>query len=874
AAMEAIEPAEKGMLHLFDEARGKLVPRSSVGFALETIEAAHFTPGEGYTGWVFAHKRPLIVGDVRTDPRTKPIDLPEVHQERSALCVPLVSGGKAIGTLTLDNVTQPHAFDQGHLDLLSIFASQAAAAIRNARLHEETERRASRLKAVNRIARRASSSLRLDDLMEAVYAEIDRVFKADAFFLALYDSEQQELDFRLLVDEGVRESPLRRALKPGLTASVVTQGAPLLILDYERQREDLPPAEAWGTEKITRSWLGVPMQVSDQVVGVISVQAYLPFAYGDEEQQMLSTIADQVAVALEKTRLYEESQRRASQAALLYEASRHVTSQLEPDAVLDTVVSAVRDSFDYHNVILFLLDERNRDPEHARLRLQSISGAYARILSPNLSLAMGEGMIGQAAATGEAQLSNDVSTNPHYVRKGEEDTRSELAIPIKSGQGVIGVLDLQDDELGAFDQLDLTTLETLSTQIAAAIEKARLFQTERERSAQLATVSNVAESISSTLDPDTVLGRTVEMITDAFGYDHASIMLLDEERGELVLRASAGRFKGEIPPDFRPSLGEGMVGWVAQHGESLFTNDVSQEPRYVPLCLSETKSELDVPLKYRDRVIGVLDLQSAQAGAFNEHDILAMEALAGHVAAAIENSRLFELANKRVAELRAVRQASLQLTSTLELEPVLETILEHALNLVSADDAHVFLYDGEELSFGAALWDGQRHEEPIDTIRPQGLTYKVARRGKRIVVSNAMSDPLFEDRRWEGAIVGMPLTIGQEVQGVMNVAYQCPHTFSDEELWVLDLLADQAGIAIRNARLYDEARDRALEQETLREAALVLTTALERDEVVDRILAQLQEVVPYDTASVQLLQDQLLEIVGGRGFPNLDELLG
>jgi PAS domain S-box-containing protein len=893
SAIEAIGPAEKGTLHLFDEERSELVVRASVGFSSETIEAAHFAPGEGYTGWVFANQQPLVVDNVKTDPRTKVIDLPEVHEERSALCVPLTFGGEATGTLTLDNVTRTEAFTHAHLNLLSIFASQAAAAIRNARLHEETERRASRLRAVNRVARRANSLLHLDDLIEAVYEEIDATFEADAFFLALYDREEHELEFRLSVDEGIREPPRRRSLEPGLSASVVTTGKPLLIHDYEQEREDLPPAEIWGTDKISRSWLGVPMRAGGEVTGVISVQAYRPFAYGDEDEQLLSTIADQVAMTLEKTSLYEESQRRANQAALLSEAGRHVSSELEPDVLLDTIVSAVRDSFDYHNVILLLLEEGSKrhpgSAPHAgekRLWMQSIAGAYVDVLPPDISLAIGEGMIGYAAASGETQLSNDVSTDPHYVRKAEEDTRSELAVPLKSGDRVIGVLDLQDDELGAFDGLDVTTMETLATQIAAAIENARLFQAERERSAQLATVSKVAESISSTLDPDEVLRRTVEMITEAFDYYYASIMLLDEKSGDLVFKAGAGGFVGQTPVEFRQRIGEGMIGWVAHRGETLLANDVSQEPCYIPAYLVETKSELDVPLKYRDKVIGVLDLQSKEFDAFNEHDVMAMEALAGHVAAAIENARLFGVARRRVAELRAVRQASLQLTSTLELEPVLETILERALNLVSADDAHVFLYDEDRLAFGAALWEGERHEEPFDAIRPHGLTYSVARRGERIVVSDAMSHPLFEDRRWDGAIVGLPLTIGDEVQGVMNIAYQRPHAFTDEELWALDLLADQAAIAIRNARLYDETRDRALEQETLREAALALTTALERDEVVERVLAQLQRVVPYDTASVLLLRGDrassaavgsstpAVDVVGGRGFPNLSEIVG
>jgi PAS domain S-box-containing protein len=868
-AIKAIDPADKGTLHLLDEEEGELVVRASVGFSPETVEAARFAPGEGYAGWVFANQQPIIIGNVKTDPRTKPIGLPEVEEEKSALCVPLVFGGKAIGTLTLDNVSRFDAFSKAHLDLLTIFASQAAAAIRNARLHEETQRRASRLASVNRVARAASTSLRLDDLIEAAYQEIDATFEADAFFIALYDEQTEELDFRLSVDEGVRAAPWRRALEPGLTASVVTTGKPLLIGDFEQERERLPPAETWGTEKISHSWLGVPMRTGERVTGVISVQAYRPFAYGEEEQQLLSTIADQVAGAVEQARLHEEARRRATQASLISEVGRHVSGELEPDVLLSTIVSTIHEAFDYHSVILFLLDG-----EAERLTMQSIAGAYVDILPDDLSLALGEGMIGYAAANGETQLSNDVSTDPHYVRKATEDTRSELAVPVKSGDRVIGVLDLQEDELDAFDELDVVTGETLSTQIGTAIENARLFQAERKRSAQLAAVSRVAESITSTLELDEVLERTVELISKAFGYYYTAIMLVDEDTSELFFGACAGGASGKIPFGFRQGLGEGMIGQAASSGDTVLANDVSQESHYFPAFLTETKSELDVPLKYRGEVIGVLDLQSRQLGAFDEHDVMAMEALAGHVAAAIENARLFEVANQRVVELRAIRQASLELTSTLELEPVLEAILDSALGMVSGDDAHVFLYDGEKLEFGAALWNDKQQGEPYSEPRPHGLTYTVAQQGERIVVPDVTGHPLFEDTGWNGAIVGLPLTMGGEVQGVMNVAFQRPHRFTDDELWVLELLADQAAIAIRNARLYDEARDRALEQETLREAALALTTALDRDEVVTRVLAQLQRVVPYDTASVQLLRDGQLEIVGGRGFPNLDSLLG
>ena len=176
-------------------------------------------------------------------------------------------------------------------------------------------------------------------------------------------------------------------------------------------------------------------------------------------------------------------------------------------------------------------------------------------------------------------------------------------------------------------------------------------------------------------------------------------------------------------------------------------------------------------------------------------------------------------AEKRLAEFQALRQATLHLTSTLELQPVLDAILESAMSLIPADDAHIFLYDGGKLSFGAALFDGEQQKEPYASTRPEGVTNTVAQSGEIIVVNNVMEDPLFDNRRWDGAILSMPLKIRKEVLGVMNVAFEQPHVFSKDELRLLGPLGDQAAIAIHNAHLYEQAQQEITERKRA-EAAL------------------------------------------------------
>ncbi|RME46506.1 MAG: diguanylate cyclase, partial [Chloroflexi bacterium] len=212
-----------------------------------------------------------------------------------------------------------------------------------------------------------------------------------------------------------------------------------------------------------------------------------------------------------------------------------------------------------------------------------------------------------------------------------------------------------------------------------------------------------------------------------------------------------------------------------------------------------------------DRVIGLVELDDeVREREFTSDQIRLSQALADHAAIAIENARLFEAERKHSQELEALHEASLRLTSKLELQSVLEAILDYALRLAAATDAHIFLYDGERLSFGAALWANGQEESPYIEPRPEGLTYTVARTGKRIVVDNVNRHPLFKDWPWGGAIAGLPLRIGGQVCGVMNVAFDKPHTFEEDELRVLELLADQAAIAIRNAQLHAEVQALAI----------------------------------------------------------------
>jgi len=269
----------------------------------------------------------------------------------------------------------------------------------------------------------------------------------------------------------------------------------------------------------------------------------------------------------------------------------------------------------------------------------------------------------------------------------------------------------------------------------------------------------------------------------------------------------------EIPPVFKKDDWIGMVDLDHQPEslESIVKTVQSRYPEKAFLLISK-----EVYPESSPTVPGIY---------FIDHDSLSCSLFIPFLAALAEKSGLINAnlqvetnLNQRLSELLLIRKASLHLTMNLSLDSVLESILESAMELVTADDTHVFLYEHGVLSFASALFNGHQQRKPFMNPRPEGITYKVAKEGEKIVVNSMMNHPLFEDLSWEGSIVGLPLKIGNTVLGVMNVALKRAHEFTINEIRALEFLAEQASIAIQNAKLYEQAQQEIVDRKKAEEA--------------------------------------------------------
>jgi PAS domain S-box-containing protein len=248
-----------------------------------------------------------------------------------------------------------------------------------------------------------------------------------------------------------------------------------------------------------------------------------------------------------------------------------------------------------------------------------------------------------------------------------------------------------------------TARQTLENEMA---ERKRVEADLEQRALQLGLINEISRQIASVLDIGALLDKAARLIQEHFGYHHVGLFTLDLEHSELLMRAKAGEYIQSFPPNHRLKLGQGMVGWVGQHGEKLLTNDASVDTHYVNLYpgVIPTRSELSVPLRISNQIVGVLDIQSPEANAFHTSDILVLETLADQIAVAIENARLYQTVQNELVERKRMEQQIMRTERLAAMGNLAATLAHEIKNPLQAIQSYL------ELVMDFTLEMGERDE--------------------------------------------------------------------------------------------------------------------------------------------------------------------
>ncbi|MGE5141544.1 MAG: GAF domain-containing protein, partial [Rudaea sp.] len=514
----------------------------------------------------------------------------------------------------------------------AIFLLMAAALVeiafvlqRYADVQERIEHRTDELAALNEFSQAVSrAGFDTDRVIELLMEYAQRVSIADCYRLELLSAEHDRVQVCVESRGGRLEwKREEQPLSPALSA-LRASPASLLIRDLEKER---PPFEA--NEQVegkpARSAIYLPLLSGIEVTGLLTVLGARPGQLSRQAWRNLSSLTTQAAIALENSHLYSIERRRATQLALVSEVSRQVAQFLDLDELLQQVVREIRDRFGYTNVHIFAPNENNELVFRASTHpdLQKWQAASERIPS-------GQGIAGWVLMTGEPLLAPDVSQEPRYLSGpvGLLNTHSELAVPLKVGSRVLGVLDVQSEEVGRFGHEDLFVLGTLAAQIGIAIEDARLYAGQKEEAWYLNVLLQVSENLAGTATLDEALETVVRITPILVGVARCAIFLYDRSDNALYAARQYG-LDAELEDRFRQlrfRMDDSAPGALAElwNSRQPVTVDTREPGRYDDSVARSfgLESVLLTPLIFRGELVGAMVVdQGPSPRRFSAHEI-------------------------------------------------------------------------------------------------------------------------------------------------------------------------------------------------------------------------------------------------------------
>ncbi len=834
-----------------------------------------FPMGKGLTTRIIESGQPLLFGTAQEMNEAGALTSPGNIQEstESFMGVPIFAGDKVIGTVSVQSFAQ-HAYTEDNLRLLQTLSANMGVAIQNARLFEAEQERVAELAIINSVQAGLASKLDFQSIIDLLGDKICAIFDTENISIALYDRASDILTMPYYLERGERFPIEAVQLGTGFTAHIIRTRQPLVINDQlTRRMAELGSIFIGNTDSVdvNLSYLGVPILKSDEAFGVIALYARSENAFTPAHVNLLTTLTNAMSVALENARLFDEVQRlfkaeqeRVAELQLINAIQQGLAAELDFQAIVDLVGHKLREVFNTPDLMITWYDEKANLVhylycyEHGQriatpARPPRPGGIYEMEMKTRQSLVL--------------NTSDDYAKVGAYnLLPGTDQSKSAVFVPIVSSDRVLGDISLENYEReNAYGDSELRLLTTIAASLGTALENARLFKAEQQRVAELAIINSVQQGLAAELDFQAIVDLVGDKLREVLNSGDIGIRWYDSKANLIVpLYEYEHNQRIQLAPA-TPKKG-GTWERLQQTKKPVVFNTAADQDAFgitVAAGTDASKSGANVPIIASDIVVGYIVIEDHEReNAFGDSELRLLTTIAASLGTALENARLFDEVQRlfkaeqqRAAELAIINSVQQGLASKLDFQSIVDLVGDKLREVLRTEDIGIRWFDYEQKLVHHLYEYEHGVRLSVPSAPPTRVPWEVMTSRREPRVRNTAAEvatmghlPGTDSSKSTVAvdIVGSDRVIG----AILVESFEREYAFSPADVRLLTTIASSMGVALENARLFDETQ-RLLKETEQRAAELSIINSIQAG------LASKQEM----QAIYELVGDKLGEVM-------------
>lgn len=771
--------------------------------------------GRGLVGWVATHRLPLYLPDVLADERYVVID-PEIQ---SALWVPVEHENRLLGVLGVFS-TFKDSFSKQDERLLMLFANQAAVALENARLYTAAQQeliqrkrveanlrdKIATLQTLAEIDREVIAAAEAPAVMQLVCRRAAELLHAPKAAVRLQNARQgaQVVASHGLLDPESAKNELSGFWQAGhLSGNIGKIQGTFGVADLSADNLQIPEFTA---REGLRSMAVSPLSAVDHFLGLLMVFDTEPRTWTAEDLELLSLLAGQAAIALEKTRILAELESSLAMTTRFYQWSGQILAANTFEETARLVTHTLSEGFAADAASIHLYD-----PLGHSLFQYGVGFGDSGVLEGQ---PRPEGLTGRVLRSDAPFTFDDPSGLHPLVRAA--GIRSGIAIPLRGDSENFGVLFADYRQPHSFTEREVELFSLFANQTALALKRVRLLDETRRRADQLAVLNHIASATNRTLQLDELMQTIHREVSAAVAAESFLIALYDPVSNELDYRI---HIDGDLrlPPERMTLAGSPLMTHIIRNRETLLIKDLRQEGGNFPTprlsgTMRPPRSWLGVPMQVGSSIVGVICVQAYHPNAYGAEEKQFLATVADQVAVAVRNARLFEETHKRLAELEGINKISTAVRVAQTPEEMLPLLLDESLGVLGTSAGQIAFYDPLADELRVVVSRGWFTQTPTASPADDGIAGRVFTTGRPYITREFRPDPTTSElarlqipEGWGGAVV--PIRAGSEIIGVFNLAVPLPREIQPSEVHLLTTIAEIAGNAFHRMRLHESLEE-------------------------------------------------------------------